>query len=269
MGTKTEVDKNNKKIYDRLVKTDPDKAAKFHDNLMKIRKEEVEQIDELKKSTLSSYVNKAAHQVRAKSGIAASFETQGERKRDPENKAAYMNVAQDYRKGARKRLAGIEKATAKLAKEEVGADKRDKGYKMSSIVRAAQKKFDAQSKGQGKMRPQAGTLAAKKMSEDVELQYIEEKLTAADPASKWISDFVASDNPKFAGKSKKERINMALGAYYSAKRGKNEEVSIEESKAEGKKEARKSGEKREDILQGKVNKINMTPELDQKINGVK
>ena len=59
------------------------------------------------------------------------------------------------------------------------------------------------------------------VKEDVE--YIEEKLTAADPASKWISDFVKSDNPKFAGKSKKERMNMALGAYYAKKRA-NEEV---------------------------------------------
>lgn len=58
--------------------------------------------------------------------------------------------------------------------------------------------------------------------EDTEMDYIEEKLTAADPASKWISDFVKSDNPKFAGKSKKERINMALGAKYAAMR--NEEV---------------------------------------------
>lgn len=61
------------------------------------------------------------------------------------------------------------------------------------------------------------TLVAKE-----EVEYIEEKLTAADPASKWISDFVASDNPKFKGKSKKERIRMALGAKYAAMR--NEEV---------------------------------------------
>jgi hypothetical protein len=85
----------------------------------KLTKEEVEHIDELKKSTLASYVNKAANQVRAKTGIAASFETSGSRKRDPENKAAYMDLARDYRKGAKKRLGGIEKATAKLAKEEV------------------------------------------------------------------------------------------------------------------------------------------------------
>lgn len=45
-----------------------------------------------------------------------------------------------------------------------------------------------------------------------------EKLKASDPTGKWISDFVHSDNPKFAGKSKKERIRMALGAKYGAMR---------------------------------------------------
>jgi ATP-dependent Clp protease ATP-binding subunit ClpC len=47
---------------------------------------------------------------------------------------------------------------------------------------------------------------------------LEEKLKASDPAGKYISDFVHSDNPKFAGKSKKERIRMALGASYGAKK---------------------------------------------------
>lgn len=51
-----------------------------------------------------------------------------------------------------------------------------------------------------------------------EAEYIEEKLTAKDPSGKWISDFVKSDNPKFAGKSKEERIKMALGAYYGAQK---------------------------------------------------
>lgn len=93
------------------------KNAKVTPFLSKEEVEQVEQIHELNKSTLASYVNKAANQVRAKSGIAASFETQGTRKRNPENKSAYMDVAKDFRQGAKKRLAGIEKATAKLAKE--------------------------------------------------------------------------------------------------------------------------------------------------------
>jgi ribonuclease D len=65
------------------------------------------------------------------------------------------------------------------------------------------------------------------MSED----NLAEVLSKADPAAKWIKDFVKSDNPKFEGKSKKERIKMALGAYYAKQR--NEEVeSVDESARE-------------------------------------
>jgi len=55
--------------------------------------------------------------------------------------------------------------------------------------------------------------AKKKMKEEVE--QIDEKLKASDPTSTWIHDFVHSKNKKFAGKSKEQRINMALGAKYA------------------------------------------------------
>jgi hypothetical protein len=42
-------------------------------------------------------------------------------------------------------------------------------------------------------------------------------------AGDWIHDFVHSDNPKFAGKSKAERKKMALGAYY----GKQNENTLD------------------------------------------
>ena len=55
---------------------------------------------------------------------------------------------------------------------------------------------------------------------DLEERQLEEELNEVlskkAPAGSWIHDFVKSDNPKFKGKSKKERIKMALGAYYSA-----------------------------------------------------
>jgi hypothetical protein len=79
-------------------------------------------------------------------------------------------------------------------------------------------------KMQNKLASGNMTKIKKEETEESTMKYIEEKLTAADPASKWISDFVKSDNPKFAGKSKKERIQQALGAYYAKKRGTNEEV---------------------------------------------
>ena len=53
---------------------------------------------------------------------------------------------------------------------------------------------------------------------------IAEKITKNTPTGDVIHDFVHSKNPKFAGKSKKERINQALGASYAMKKGKMEEA---------------------------------------------
>ena len=57
----------------------------------------------------------------------------------------------------------------------------------------------------------AYNIATRKIHHD----YVTEKLTKGMSAGEVISDFVHSDDPKFAGKSKKERMRMALGAYYS------------------------------------------------------
>jgi len=57
---------------------------------------------------------------------------------------------------------------------------------------------------------------------------IAEKITKNTPTGEVIHDFVHSKNPKFAGKSKKERINQALGASYGMKKSKMEEESTAE-----------------------------------------
>ena len=54
---------------------------------------------------------------------------------------------------------------------------------------------------------------------------INEVLSKDTSAGKWIDDFVKSENPKFAGKSKEKRKQMALAAYYSAQR--NESIDYE------------------------------------------
>ena len=48
------------------------------------------------------------------------------------------------------------------------------------------------------------------MKEEVELA---EVLSKDASAGDWIHDFIHSDNPKFAGKSKEERQKQALAAY--------------------------------------------------------
>lgn len=57
---------------------------------------------------------------------------------------------------------------------------------------------------------------AKARNEEFEIE-LNEVLAKDATAGEWISDFVHSDNPKFAGKSKKKRMKMALAAYYSKK----------------------------------------------------
>ena len=64
------------------------------------------------------------------------------------------------------------------------------------------------------------------MSEEVMDEMINEVLGKNEPAGAWIKDFVDSDNPKFAGKSKEKRKQMALAAYYAKQR--NEELDLDE-----------------------------------------
>ena len=52
---------------------------------------------------------------------------------------------------------------------------------------------------------------------------INEVLSKDEPAGKWISDFVHSDAPQFAGKSTEKRKQMALAAYYSAQKNESAE----------------------------------------------
>jgi len=69
----------------------------------------------------------------------------------------------------------------------------------------------------------AAKFKAKQWDESVK---IDEVITKKTPTGEVISDFVNSKNPKFAGKSKKERIRMALGAKYAMM--KNEESELQE-----------------------------------------
>jgi hypothetical protein len=52
---------------------------------------------------------------------------------------------------------------------------------------------------------------------------INEVLSKNASAGEWIKDFVHSDNPQFAGKSKEQRKKQALGAYYAAQKNESTE----------------------------------------------
>jgi hypothetical protein len=102
-------------------------------------------------------------------------------------------------------MAAGEKPHKTFTKDEHGAD-----YK--------QKAMDYFKKNMKKLHSEEVESDVDSLTEE----QLEEVLKKSDPAGKWISDFVHSKDPKFAGKSKKERMKQALGAYYAKQR--NEEV---------------------------------------------
>jgi hypothetical protein len=90
--------------------------------LYKMNKEEVEQIDELKKSTLASYVKKASHDVAAKGAATRQFANDSEAARKGEDYSEArkkMKMADKTFAKSWKRREGMAKAVDKLAKEEV------------------------------------------------------------------------------------------------------------------------------------------------------
>ena len=83
-----------------------------------------------------------------------------------------------------------------------------------------------------KHRFNAHRLGKSQKNESTEV--VAEKLDPNDDAGVWISDFVNSTDPKFDGKSKEERKQQALAAWYAARReaGIKEEVMNEATAGE-------------------------------------
>jgi len=82
-------------------------------------KEEVEELDELKKSTLASYAKSAGISSTINRKIAADFEKNSEKSRSPGMKSANVAMSQKYKEKSWKRRDGAAKAIDRLAKEEV------------------------------------------------------------------------------------------------------------------------------------------------------
>jgi hypothetical protein len=84
---------------------------------------------------------------------------------------------------------------------------------MSTQAYAEKHKHDS---GKAGKRARLAITLSKMHKEELELdEQINEVLSKDADAGDWIHDFIHSDNPKFAGKSKAERKKMALGAYYA------------------------------------------------------
>ena len=100
------------------------------------------------------------------------------------------------------------KAGEDASKADKEGDIKKGNKRFSGIMKATRKQFDNDAKGE--------------KNEELDLE-IAEVLSKDATAGDWIHDFVNSDNPKFAGKSKEKRKQMALAAYYAKQ--KDEELS--------------------------------------------
>jgi len=84
-----------------------------------LTEEEWDQLDELSKSTLGSYVKKSSRDSRITRKIAADFENKADRARSPGMKAASNELSDKFKSKSFKRQAGMDKAVDRLTKEEV------------------------------------------------------------------------------------------------------------------------------------------------------
>ena len=84
-----------------------------------VKKEEVEELDELSKSTLGSYVNKASDSAAKNAAGSVGMANTSLRAKNPRVKAAAEKYSNEDEATKQKRLSGIGKAVKKLTKEAV------------------------------------------------------------------------------------------------------------------------------------------------------
>jgi hypothetical protein len=86
-----------------------------------VKNEEVEELDELSKSTLGSYAKKASRDATIMRKIGADFENRADRARSPGMKDSNTQLSSKYKQTSWKRRDGVEKAIDRLTKEDIGA----------------------------------------------------------------------------------------------------------------------------------------------------
>jgi len=139
-------------------------------------REEVEQIDELSKSTLGSYVKKASTNARINSMISKDFDHKAMTARKPSTRDAYYGLSSKHKQKSWKRSDNVAKAVDRLTKEEVELEEaKDINYHKAELKKTSDK-IDSIVKGGGrvgvndplsaKLKQHAAQI--KKMKEEVE-----------------------------------------------------------------------------------------------------
>jgi len=215
------------------------KVASTEMNKARPKFEETEQIDELSKKTLGSYVKKAGVNRThiagkqksvddAMTGVSAAMRYVSDTDNLDKSRKQLKKVSNRLDNKDFNRQQGISKAVDRLTKEEAeGLDELSRGtlgrYSMKTKSIADNEGGKDRSKGRelaGRKRwggSVTGVEKAKVMAtEEVDL---DEKLSAKAPMGTYIKDFQKSDAPQFKGRSPEKRRVMAIAAKLSAERG--------------------------------------------------
>jgi hypothetical protein len=128
-------------------------------------------------------------------------------------------------------------------KKDLEEEKDDDNITKSEVKTIADKEAKKEVKGHEKRMHAKESFTGRLLTSLQEAKEVEKEINEVlkkdASAGDWIHDFVHSDNPKFAGKSKAMRKKMALAAYY-AKQNEAYENS-KDDKEDDKEEAKKAG----------------------------
>ena len=217
--------------YDGQLKKMQNRTVGVNRALDKMYGEEAEQIDELEKKTLGSYIKKASGAERPKNPMnpkSVPITTIAAYQGDSEtghfgkrfNQATY-DKAERLRKN---RETGIKRATDKLTKEEAEQIDELSATTKDSYAKKAVKQLPGLFNKSGETADGARKYynrknAVRKIANE-EAEQVDEKLDMKKASmGTVIKDFQKSDAPQFQGKSQKKRQVMAIAAKLSAERG--------------------------------------------------
>jgi hypothetical protein len=134
------------------------------------------------------------------------------------NEETIAELSQDTLKNYKKE-AEKDKQASKIGRNQAVSIAKDKGNTIEKR-RSSAGDIASYDKAIYKRSKGIATANSKITKEEFNGHHLNEILTSATPAGDWIKDFEKSKNPKFTGKSKEQRKQMALGAYYAKKDNK-------------------------------------------------
>jgi hypothetical protein len=180
-------------------------------------KEEV-QLDELSNEKLADYKKKAG--ADASAADKAGDMKKGNKRFSGIMKATKKQFANDDKKSMSEASQRVDSLVTDALKVMKGSELKDAVQALKTVL--GDREYNDRRGHYNFYVKQLVDMYGKKANEELDIE-LDEVLSKDATAGDFIHDFVNSDNPKFAGKSKEKRKQMALAAYYAKQ--KNEELS--------------------------------------------